>query len=180
MDAGALSLSVSAHDGRGLLEEAVEMMRSLAAERAQALDVVVEGANVSVLCDRERILQVFSNLIGNAMKFTPRGGTITVGMGRDDARTIRFRVSDTGVGIDPADLPNLFERFQRGRGAPRGGTGLGLSIAKAIVAAHGGKIRVQTRAGQGSTFSFTLPVQASDAEHLSHSPDAIRPATSSQ
>jgi signal transduction histidine kinase len=156
------------------------MMQSLAIDRAQALDVVVEGANGSVLCDRERILQVFSNLIGNAMKFTPRGGTITVGMDRYDSRTARFRVSDTGVGIDPADLPHLFERFQRRRGARRGGTGLGLSIAKAIVAAHGGTIWVHSRAGQGSSFFFTLPVQASDAERPSHSPDAIRPATSSR
>jgi signal transduction histidine kinase len=172
MGAGTVSLRVSAQDARALVEEAVEMTRALAADRVQALRVVVEGPNVSVSCDRERILQVFSNLIGNAIKFTPAGGTITIGMARDGARTTRFRVSDTGAGIDPADLPHIFERFQRGREGPHRGTGLGLSIAKAIVVAHGGKIWVESRPGHGSTFFFTLPVQPSDSEHPAESPDA--------
>jgi signal transduction histidine kinase len=158
MDAGAMSLSVGAHDGRALMDEAVEMMRPLASERGQVLRTVAERNDVSVMCDRERILQVFSNLIGNAIKFTPKGGTITTAMGCADPATVHFRVSDTGVGIAPADLPLLFERFRRLEGATqREGTGLGLSIAKAIVVAHGGKIWAESRRGQGSTFFFTVP-----------------------
>jgi signal transduction histidine kinase len=180
MDADSLLLSVNAQDARALVDEAVEMMQSQATERAQALRMVADGAGASVFCDRERILQVFSNLIGNAMKFTPAGGIITVGMERADADTMRFRVSDTGVGIDAADVPHLFERFRRGRKLSGEGTGLGLSIAKAIVVAHGGKIWVESRPGQGSTFFFTLPAPTADAEHRAPSPESIGHLTSSR
>jgi signal transduction histidine kinase len=162
MDAGAMSLSMGPQDARALMDEAIEMMRPLASERGQTLRADVEWQDVTVMCDRERILQVFSNLIGNAIKFTPEGGTIVAAIECADPATARFRVSDTGVGIAPADMPQLFERFRRGTCAPRQeGTGLGLSIAKAIVGAHGGKIWAESSAGKGSTFFFTLRAQGS-------------------
>jgi signal transduction histidine kinase len=110
-----------------------------------------------VSADRERILQVLSNLIGNAIKFTPLQGTITLRARQVDGK-VRISVKDTGPGISEEAVPHLFERFWRATSALERGTGLGLSIAKSIVEAHGGTLWVETREGAGSTFFFTLPV----------------------
>lgn len=114
-----------------------------------------------VRIDQERVRQVVENLIGNALKFTPQGGEITVRASLHDhsKEWIQVSVSDTGCGISQEHLERIFEKFQRienGKETIRG-TGLGLSIAKHIVAAHGGKIWVQSEPGRGSTFFFTLP-----------------------
>jgi signal transduction histidine kinase len=114
-----------------------------------------------VLADRKRVLQVFSNLIGNALRYTPEGGRITV-RARREGRFVRFFVSDTGKGIAPEHLPHLFERYWQPKGT-REGAGLGLPIAKGIVEAHGGYILVESEPGRGSTFSFTLPVDEAPA-----------------
>jgi signal transduction histidine kinase len=105
-------------------------------------------------CDRERVLQVLSNLIGNALKFTSEGGTITVSA-REREGVVRFAVSDTGCGIAADQLPHIFDRYWQAKSA-RDGVGLGLSIAKGIVEAHGGRIWVESRINQGTTFYFTL------------------------
>lgn len=113
----------------------------------------------SVNADPERLLQVFANLLGNAIKFTPQGGTITVGAETSDGSVV-FTVADTGVGILPEHLPHVFER--RWRGTAKGtdpGTGLGLAIARGIVEAHGGRIWVTSAAGKGSTFQFSIPLE---------------------
>uniref|UniRef100_UPI00398A23EB sensor histidine kinase n=1 Tax=Mycetocola sp. TaxID=1871042 RepID=UPI00398A23EB len=102
-----------------------------------------------------------SNLVGNALKFTPAGGSVRVGAGAE-GESVRFWVSDTGKGIDPEHLPHLFERFWQARRGDRQGLGLGLSIAKAIVDAHGGRIWAESTPGTGSTFFFTLPIRASE------------------
>jgi signal transduction histidine kinase len=110
-----------------------------------------------VWVDRERLLQVFENLIGNAMKFTQSGGRITVGA-EVSQQEVHFWVKDTGAGISPEDLPHVFDRFwQAAAGAGRLGAGLGLSITKGIVEAHGGRIWVERTAGQGSHFYFSIP-----------------------
>ena len=110
---------------------------------------------MGVYCDRERVIQVLSNLLGNALKFTPRDGVITLHIGRSGDR-IRFEVADTGQGIDPEHVPHLFDRFWRGQ--HRGnGAGLGLFISRGIMAAHGSTLRVETRVGVGSRFYFDLP-----------------------
>jgi signal transduction histidine kinase len=109
-----------------------------------------------VLADRERIAQVFSNLIGNALKFTPSGGRVSVRGWR--AKTgVRFAVEDTGPGIPPEDQGHVFDRYWQAQNAQMG-TGLGLSIAKAIVEGHGGSIRVESTPGQGTRFEFSLPM----------------------
>ena len=108
--------------------------------------------------DPERLLQVFANLLGNAIKFTPQGGTITVSAAPSDSSVV-FTVADTGVGIPPEHVPHVFER--RWRGAAKGtdpGTGLGLAIARGIVEAHGGRIWVSSTPGKGSTFQFSIPL----------------------
>jgi PAS domain S-box-containing protein len=109
-----------------------------------------------VEADRGRLLQVFSNLVGNALKFTPRGGTVTLRAAASDG-AVRFSISDTGPGMPPEHLAHVFDRFWRARKGERGGLGLGLAIARGIVEAHGGRIWAESTVGEGSTFHFTVP-----------------------
>jgi signal transduction histidine kinase len=110
--------------------------------------------------DRERVHQVLFNLVDNAVRFTPAGGAVTVSAQRHNG-SIEVRVADTGVGIPPEHLPRLFERFYRAdpaRSREDGGTGIGLAIARSVVEAHGGHIRAESELGEGSVFTFDLPV----------------------
>ncbi|AUX41670.1 uncharacterized protein SOCE26_030920 [Sorangium cellulosum] len=107
--------------------------------------------------ERERVLQVLSNLLGNALKFTPQGGQVTLSVDREGTMA-RFAVADTGPGIPREDLASLFERFWKGETPGKQGTGLGLYIAKGIVDAHGGHIWVESEVGHGTRFTFTLPI----------------------
>ena len=118
---------------------------------------------VSVLADHDRIGHVFSNLIGNAVRHTPRGGSIELGALRVNG-SVRFTVSDTGAGIPKEYRERIFEKFFQVPGAGPKGIGLGLYIAKEIVVAHGGEIGVESAAGQGSTFWFTLPIAAAQSD----------------
>src|ERR1035441_4073152 len=113
--------------------------------------------------DREAVSQILSNLMDNAIKYTPRGGRISVGA-RPAGRYVEVHVRDSGIGIPADELPRLFERFYRvdkARSWKLGGSGLGLWIGKHLVAAHNGVTRVESRSGEGSTFYFTLPVEES-------------------
>src|SRR5690606_447608 len=129
-----------------LAAAAVEALATVAADRKLALENHVPEDAPPVLADRERVLQVFSNLIGNAIKFTPEGGRITIGAAVEGAE-LRFSVADTGIGISAEHLPHIFDRFwQARRPRPEGhGIGLGLAIVKGIVEAHGGTIHVESR-----------------------------------
>ena len=161
LEAGTRVLHLERIDAGALLRSAAEMYAGLAAEREVALWVDSPPEVPDVRADRARLLQVLSNLVGNALKFTPAGGEVHVGA-EAAGEAVRFWVSDTGRGIDPEHLPHLFERFWQARRGDRQGLGLGLSIAKAIVDAHGGRIWAESTSGAGSTFSFTLPIGASD------------------
>ncbi|NTU62663.1 MAG: cell wall metabolism sensor histidine kinase WalK, partial [Chloroflexi bacterium] len=113
----------------------------------------------SIPVDRDRINQVFDNLLGNAIKFSPRGGTIVIEV-KDAGDVIQLDVQDTGVGIPTDKLERVFDRFYQVDGSATrrfGGAGLGLAIARRIVEAHGGHIWVQSEVGTGSAFAFTLP-----------------------
>lgn len=123
-------------------------------------------ADVTVAGDRTRLRQLFLNLVTNAIKYTPRGGRVDIGLGRHPDN-VTFAVRDTGLGIAAADLPHVFERFwradrARSRTAERGGFGLGLAISQWIAQAHGGTLTVQSRLGKGSLFTLTLPLDAAD------------------
>ena len=120
------------------------------------LSVHVPAELPAVEADRDRILQVMSNLIGNGLKFTPSGGKVTVVAERAPGG-VSVTVSDTGPGIEPEMEEHLFDRFWRGRGANLRGAGLGLAIVKGILEAHGTRVDVETEVGRGSAFSFTLP-----------------------
>ncbi|MFP5504099.1 MAG: sensor histidine kinase, partial [Candidatus Sericytochromatia bacterium] len=120
------------------------------------------GAPAWAEADALRVGQVVTNLVGNAIKFTPRGGRLAVAL-RPEAGAWRVEVQDSGIGIDDAHLSKLFQRFYQVDSSStreRGGVGLGLSIAQSIVEAHDGTIGVESRPGEGSTFWFTLPAAA--------------------
>jgi PAS domain S-box-containing protein len=154
LEAGRLSLNANPQSALSLLDEAVSSARPLASQhllRMEAPEVLP-----SVLGDRDRLLQVFSNLVGNALKFTPTGGEVVVAA-QEEGEHVRFSIRDTGPGIPPESLAHLFDRFWQAQQGDRRGAGLGLSIAKGIVEAHGGQLRVESEVGRGSTFSFTVP-----------------------
>jgi two-component system phosphate regulon sensor histidine kinase PhoR len=148
------------HFANALIHDAFEMMRPIA-EKGR-IELMEERApeDTVVCCDSEAVSQILSNLMENAIKYTPEGGRISVGA-QARGSMVEFFVRDTGIGIPEEDLPRLFERFYRvdkARSRELGGTGLGLSIVKHLVAAHNGTTRVESRVREGSTFSFTLPV----------------------
>jgi signal transduction histidine kinase len=168
MEAGELPIEHARLSAAGLIVEAVDMQRLLASSSSLELRVEVDPAVAEVWGDRDRLLRVFENLIGNAIKFTQAGGRITVGAtARDDE--IVFRVADTGRGIASEDLPRVFDRFWQAPSAGRKGAGLGLPITKGIVEAHHGRIWVESTLGSGSTFFFAIPIASapspSDKDH---------------
>jgi signal transduction histidine kinase len=152
-----MPLAAQPHKVETLFQNTLEVVRPLALAKYQELTMEACAGLPPVRVDRDRVLQVLSNLVSNAIKYTPKGGTITVRAKQVDGM-VRISVKDTGQGIAAKDVQHLFERFWRAAGALERGTGLGLSIAKSIVEAHGGTIWVETREGAGSTFFFTLPL----------------------
>ena len=156
IEAGTLAVERQPLDAAKTLVEAAEDQRDLAAEKGLTLSHKWIGDPIRISGDRERIGQVFSNLIGNAIKFTPAGGTIEV-TGEAMESAAKFVVCDTGPGIPEESLPHLFDRFWQANRATRSGAGLGLSIAKGIVEAHGGTLCVASEVGHGARFTFTIP-----------------------
>jgi signal transduction histidine kinase len=153
--AGTIEIQPKPEPVRQLLDDVSETMRPLAESKSQQIAVDFQAGG-SVLCDRDRILQVFSNLIGNSIKFMNAGGRIVIGCG-STATEFTFSVKDQGPGIPDQQLSNVFDRYWQARQTARQGTGLGLSIAKGIVEAHHGRIWAESKSGEGSTFYFTLP-----------------------
>jgi PAS domain S-box-containing protein len=139
-----------------LVAEIIEIQRPLAAAVALELREELAPDLPAAWADRHRLQQVFENLVGNALKFTTRGGAIVVGAAPRDGELL-FWVADTGSGISSEELPHVFERFWQARRPGRRGAGLGLPIVKGIVEAHEGRIWVESTPGHGSTFFFTIP-----------------------
>lgn len=156
IQAGHLSLDFEGMTLGAIVDQAKEMHRPLALERGVSFDIRVQDANVPLRVDRARIQQVLGNLLGNAIKFTPKSGKVVLEASIEQGRAV-FRVIDTGIGIPEDRLPHIFERFWQGQSGDRSGVGLGLAITKAIVEAHGGTIEVQSEPGKGSTFTFKIP-----------------------
>lgn len=153
-----LSIELVREPAEKLVREAVEIaLESLPAGRRLSITSELgDAGGADVICDHERILQVFCNLIGNATKFTGDGGSVRVGT-RSEGDDVVFWVADDGPGIPPDHLPHVFDRYWQPPSTPRrSGIGLGLSIAKGIVEHHGGRIWAESRVGVGSTFYFTL------------------------
>ncbi|MGZ4337984.1 MAG: PAS domain S-box protein [Gaiellaceae bacterium] len=156
MEAGQLTIDRARLATPELVVEAVELQRPLATSSSLEIRHDLERGVPEVWGDRGRLLQVFDNLIGNAIKFTEPGGRITAGAA-SRGHDVVFWVSDTGRGIEPESLAHVFDRFWQANKAGRVGAGLGLSITKSIVEAHGGRIWVESTSGRGTTFFFSIP-----------------------
>jgi signal transduction histidine kinase len=159
LDSGLVLLDLRPEDLRACVESAVEQAEATAARRGIDLVVELPPSPLRIRHDPQRVGQVVANLIGNALKFTPRGGRVAVQI-RSTADGAEIEVTDTGVGIDPTEMPRIFERFYRGSRAneARGsGSGLGLAIVKSIVDMHAGRVTVESAVGQGTTFTVSLP-----------------------
>lgn len=161
VESGSLAVDLTEYRTDALVQEAVEAHLPLAREKGVLLRLSLPEELPAVLADGDRILQVFSNLLGNAVRFTPESGTVTVGAeARGDE--VVFGVTDTGPGIPAEEIPRVFDRFWQAKRARRAGAGLGLAISRGIVEAHGGRIWVESRVGEGSTFTFALPRPAAE------------------
>jgi two-component system phosphate regulon sensor histidine kinase PhoR len=158
IESGTDTLTLLSQSPGELLADCARRMGPLAA-RAEVALLVEPSDAPAVRADGERVAQVLANLVHNAVKFTPAGGSVRLSAAREDGR-VAFSVADTGVGIERADLERVFERFYKAdRSRSGGGTGLGLAIAKHIVQAHGGRIDARSDGpGRGATFRFTLPL----------------------
>jgi len=157
IEAGRLSIEAVPIDPSSTMEEVLEVHRDGAEERGIDLRIDVDPALPRVLADRARLMQVLDNLLGNALKFTPPDGTVSVRCARCD-RCVRFTVRDSGQGIAAADLPHIFDRFWKSGRGNRAGAGLGLAIANGIVEAHTGRMWAESEEGVGSAFHFELPI----------------------
>jgi PAS domain S-box-containing protein len=157
IEGGGMSVEKAGVSACQVVSDSVEAQRPLASSVSLELQLDVAQDVPAVWGDYGRLLQVFENLIGNAIKFTAPGGRITVGAAPRDGDVL-FWVADTGAGIGADALPRLFDRFWQARKAGRRGAGLGLPIVKGLVEAHGGRIWVESTPGRGTTFFFTIPV----------------------
>lgn len=161
VEAGQVPIHLRRIEVQDLMDAAAARLRPQFDDKGIALDVDVPPGLPPVLADPDRIGQVTTNLLGNALQYTPAGGRVTLRARREQS-AVAIAVIDTGIGIAPEHLPHLFDRFyraDRSRARASGGSGIGLTIARYLVDAHGGMIRAESAGpGQGSTFTFTLPI----------------------
>jgi signal transduction histidine kinase len=160
VDAGQLELDLMQVDMEEAMRLAASSFEHDLADKGISLAIEAAVDLPRVKADKGRISQVLGNLLTNSIQYTPRGGSITLGA-RYGEKWVSISVSDTGPGIEEAELPFIFDRFHRtdrSRARDTGGTGLGLSIAKGLVEAHGGRIWAESKMGEGTTISFTLPI----------------------
>lgn len=158
LEAGGLRLEPAPVAVPALLSELVEEFAELAAPRGVRLEWAAADGLPPVRAERTRLLQALSNLLDNALRVTPSGGTVTVSATRAHD-LVEFTVRDTGPGIPAEQLPHLFDRFWQGTRERRGSAGLGLTIVKGIVAAHGGRLAVESRVGEGTYFRIWIPAE---------------------
>jgi signal transduction histidine kinase len=173
LDSGLVLLDLRPDDLRAAVESAAHQHDAVAKRRGVTLTVVLPDRPIRIRHDPPRVGQVVANLVGNAIKFTPRGGTVRVEVASTDDGA-RIDVTDTGVGIEPTELPHIFERFYRGsrsNEARGSGSGLGLAIVRSIVDMHGGTVEVASGAGAGSRFTVRLP---RDPREIAGTPAAAR------
>jgi signal transduction histidine kinase/quercetin dioxygenase-like cupin family protein len=161
LESGQFRLRRQRVDVKSLVREAVEGIQAQAHKKRLVIDVDVAPELTTLCCDGERLLQVLGNLLGNAVKFTLEGGRVRVDAALKHGMA-EFTVADSGIGIPADQLARIFDRYWQAQRRARQGIGLGLSIASGIVEAHGGRIRVESAAGVGTTFSFTLPLHSVD------------------
>ncbi len=161
LDAGLITLDLGEHDAGELIETAAAAFKTLARDKNVTLSVIKPSSALQISCDRARLELALSNLLDNGLKFTPPGGRVEIGAGRD-GQTACLWVQDSGPSIAPADQQRIFERFYRGPSDEPGkqieGHGLGLSIVRSIAQAHGGRVTVESKPSAGSRFVIELPL----------------------
>jgi signal transduction histidine kinase len=161
IEAGRIELRPTTLPLAALVHEVVDSLRPVAMDKHIELDVSADDPAASAWADRDKVTQVLMNLLGNALKFTPAAGRVTVALRRDGAAWAQVAVTDTGPGIAAEELSKIFDQFYQVAKVDTQkahGTGLGLAIAKTLVEMHGGRLWVESEVGRGSTFVFTLPV----------------------
>ena len=144
-----------------LVEEVIRQFETVAQAKHITLDVVCEDPSLQILADHDKFVQILTNLVDNAIKFTQAEGAVTISLTRQDPNTAILTIKDTGVGIPADAMENLFEPFyqaSQGTGGQAKGLGLGLSIVKSLIEIHGGTISVSSELGRGSEFRIQLPV----------------------
>jgi len=179
IDAGIFPLDMREGDLRDPVQATVQALSEVAVTRGVSLDSEVPAEPVGLRFDRERIIQLLTNLVGNGLKFTPRGGAVSVRVS-ETPEAVSIVVDDTGPGIPPDELPHVFERFYRGTntGEERAsGSGLGLAIVRSIVEMHGGEIEVASVVGQGTEFRIRLPRSPSVADESERKVNETSPPT---
>lgn len=160
IETGSIKLNLGPVDINEVARDVVERLRPQADRKHVALKANLSDGLPSLAADRQRVEQVITNIVHNAIKFTPSGGSVTVATKLDGAAVLT-EVTDTGIGISRQDLPHIYERFFKAdKSRSTSGTGLGLAIAKHTVQAHGGNVWVRSEEGKGSTFGFSLPLAA--------------------
>jgi PAS domain S-box-containing protein len=164
MQAGGISITCNRVEVLPLLDEAVALQRALAEEHELQIENRAQERLPAIWADQHRILQLFGNLLGNAIKFTPAAGRISINAERAGPR-ILFSIADTGPGISAENLRRIFIPFWQAQTESGDGAGLGLAISKGIVTAHGGEIWAESKLGAGTTFYFTLPIAEPESEH---------------
>lgn len=158
VESGTFFLELQLVNAKTMIDESFEMFKQQAAEKRIKLISQIEGSDYQIYCDHYRTLQVLSNIVGNALKFSPTDGTICVYVDEID-RVAHFCIEDSGPGIPENELPHIFDRYWQGKRVGKSSVGLGLAIAKGIIDAHGGRIWVDNRkSGSGARFHFTLPL----------------------
>jgi CheY-like chemotaxis protein len=162
IEAGQLSVVRAPHAPESVAREAIEAFLPMAEDSGVKLAGVFAPGALAIECDRDRIIQVLSNLLSNAIHASPRGGTVTVSVAESEGQAV-FSVEDAGAGIPPDELPSIFDRYRRGRSALYKGAGLGLAIARKLVELHGGRIWAESTLGRGSAFRFRLPAVRQEA-----------------
>jgi signal transduction histidine kinase len=160
IEAGRVDLQLAPMSMPDLAQDVLEGLQSLAQKKAITLAMQTEGTVPPIQGDRDKLHQVLTNLVGNAIKFTPQGGEVRVEVTALSEGLVRVCVADTGCGIAPHEVEKVFEKFYRGETAPQDavGAGLGLPITKHLVELHGGRIWVDSMLGAGSLFYFTVPI----------------------
>ena len=162
IESGKIDLRLASLPISSILREVVEVLRPLAGEKLIDLEVLGLDNDVEVWGDRDKVIQILMNLIGNALKFTPLHGKISIGVGKLGTEWVKFCVANTGPGIPAEEAGKIFDKFYQLEQSNRQkaqGTGLGLAISKALVEMHGGDIRLESDVDRGCVFSFTLPVR---------------------
>lgn len=163
IEAGKLQLNMGQHNMTKIIQEVLESVEPAALAKPVLLQSVPPICSRDVLCDKDRVMQVLSNLIGNALKFSPKGGSIVLGTVFGQ-KSVQVSVTDSGPGVPQEKQSKIFERYTQIGVTNRVGLGLGLYISKMLIEAHHGRLRVISKPNTGSTFSFTIPCASSPKE----------------